>query len=562
MKLFSFLKKNIRNAPFSRKIFWAFFLTSSITIIPLGIYSYHQAKNNYLEQEQQRISGQIWQVNTMLNYQLAQYQTVLSSLLFHAQIQQCLNTEHIGYFDQYLMFSNTLEPAIDSIISSHSNILHVKIFTDNQTLKDHSKYLYSLDKLEDTTVITGSQKMIYRIKDNKLIVMSLFPPGGSDLTNILYLEFRIFDTLNMILNMDYKLLLTEDSGNLIYASHGIPEAVRASAYDGLQKVKIQGTAYMLFKNEIPSTGWHSLCFVPESSLSLHDPSILQATFFYLLMACFLCFIMSTILSRWLIRPLQTLHINIKRIEEGDFTGDVKPESADEIGQLTDDFRSMTKKLNVLVNEVYKSQIIQKEAEFKMLQAQLNPHFLYNTLSFINWSALKAGEVGIAKISRDISAFYRTALNSGRTTTTVQEELLNAKSYISIQLALHNNSFDVIYEIEENCDRCEVICNLLQPLIENALEHGIDHIREGRGILKIVIRKETDHLILAVMNNGPCFARDTVKKVMTQDSKGYGLKNVNDRIRIYYGDQYGIVISSEENQDTCVEIRLPLTLIAP
>lgn len=88
---------------------------------------------------------EVWQVNTMLNYQLSQYQTVISSFLFHTQIRQCLNTEHINYFDQYLMFSNTLEPAIDSIVSSHSNVLNVKIYTNNQTLKDHSKYLYSLE---------------------------------------------------------------------------------------------------------------------------------------------------------------------------------------------------------------------------------------------------------------------------------------------------------------------------------------------------------------------------------------------------------------------------------
>ena len=123
--------------------------------------------------------------------------------------------------------------------------------------------------------------------------------------------------------------------------------------------------------------------------------------------------MSWLLCRWLLGPMEKLRKHIRQVEEGDFSIEVSSEAEDEIGQLTNAFGAMIKKLNVLVNEVYRSQIVQKEAEFKMLQAQLNPHFLYNTLSFINWSALKAGKKEIAKISRDISSFYRTALNSGR-----------------------------------------------------------------------------------------------------------------------------------------------------
>ena len=141
--------KAIRDAKFSHKMFAAFFLTSSITLVPLGIYSYHQAKANLLYEEKQSIKEQIWQANTMLNNLLIQYQTVLSSLLYNTQIMQCLNTEGIGYFDQYLMFENTLEPTIDSIVSSHSNILVVKIYTDNETLKGHSKYLYPLEELQE-----------------------------------------------------------------------------------------------------------------------------------------------------------------------------------------------------------------------------------------------------------------------------------------------------------------------------------------------------------------------------------------------------------------------------
>ena len=539
-------------------MFAAFFLTSSITLVPLGIYSYHQAKANLLYEEKQSIKEQIWQANTMLNNLLIQYQTVLSSLLYNTQIMQCLNTEGIGYFDQYLMFENTLEPTIDSIVSSHSNILVVKIYTDNETLKGHSKYLYPLEELQDYQAENGRLPMAYQIKDNKLAVTCQYPPGGKNLTNVLYIEFRVSDTLGLMLKDGAGLVLSDAEGEPVYASAGTEEFIGYETAETFDQIKLQGTSYYLFVNEIPETKWKSFCFVPVKNLEVHDPGILQATFLHLILAAVLCLMMSGILCRWLLGPLQNLQKSIHRVEEGDFTMEVGTEAQDEVGQLTNAFGAMTRKLNVLVNEVYRSQIIQKEAEFKMLQAQLNPHFLYNTLSFINWSALKAGEKEIAKISRDISSFYRTALNSGRAVTTVEEELLNAKSYISIQLALHSNGFDVEYDIEEECRPCEVICNVLQPLIENALEHGIDKKREGRGRLSITAKVRDESLILAVADNGPGFGRKVDEEVMKKDSKGYGLKNVNDRIRIYYGEEYGLSIYSEEGQDTRIEIMVPIT----
>ena len=558
MGIWSRCTKAIRDAKFSHKMFAAFFLTSSITLVPLGIYSYHQAKANLLYEEKQSIKEQIWQANTMLNNLLIQYQTVLSSLLYNTQIMQCLNTEGIGYFDQYLMFENTLEPTIDSIVSSHSNILVVKIYTDNETLKGHSKYLYPLEELQDYQAENGRLPMAYQIKDNKLAVTCQYPPGGKNLTNVLYIEFRVSDTLGLMLKDGAGLVLSDAEGEPVYASAGTEEFTGYETAETFDQIKLQGTSYYLFVNEIPETKWKSFCFVPVKNLEVHDPGILRATFLHLILAAILCLMMSGILCRWLLGPLQNLQKSIHRVEEGDFTMEVGTEAQDEVGQLTNAFGAMTRKLNVLVNEVYRSQIIQKEAEFKMLQAQLNPHFLYNTLSFINWSALKAGEKEIAKISRDISSFYRTALNSGRAVTTVEEELLNAKSYISIQLALHSNGFDVEYDIEEECRPCEVICNVLQPLIENALEHGIDKKREGRGRLSITAKVRDESLILAVADNGPGFGRKVDEEVMKKDSKGYGLKNVNDRIRIYYGEEYGLSIYSEEEKDTRIEIMVPIT----
>lgn len=558
MKRWNWLKRKVQNMKFSRKLLAAFFTASCITLIPLGVYSYDQARSNLLDKELQSEREKVWQANLMLNSQIAQGQTIISSLVYNAEIVRCLNTEDISYYQQYLMFENILEPVIESIVSSHSNILLVKIYTDNETLKGHSRYLYDLDEWPDYGKKEGERMPLsYRVSDGRLAATCQYPPSGTGVEHVLYIELRISESLGLMLEDEKELLLLDGFGNRIFESPGAGAFSYDENMENGQKIRLDGENYFLFVNDIRETGWKSCCFVPERNLEIDVPSILRATFLILILAALLCLFMSGLLCRWLLGPLEELRSYIRQVETGNLNIEVSSEAEDEIGQLTNAFGEMIQKLNRLVNEVYRSQLIQKEAEFKMLQAQLNPHFLYNTLSFINWSAIKAGAGEIAKISRDISSFYRTALNSGKATTTVEEELLNAKSYVSIQLALHHDSFDVEYEVEKDCLQQQVICNVLQPLIENALEHGIDKKRDGRGLLRILAGMQGQKLVLAVTDNGPGFVQMEGKDAIRQESKGYGLKNVNDRIRIFYGENYGIEINSEKGADTRIQIVVPL-----
>ena len=164
---------------------------------------------------------------------------------------------------------------------------------------------------------------------------------------------------------------------------------------------------------------------------------------------------------------------------------------------------------------------------------------------------------LSRMSHEI----RTPLNAIIGMTAIAAASLDAVSYTHLDVykrQLHNNSFDAEYEIGEECRPCQIICNILQPLIENALEHGIDKKRDGRGVLRIFVRKEGEKLVLAVTDNGPGFAGDEEKQAINQESKGYGLKNVNDRIRIFYGDDYGIEIYSNAGEDTRIQIRIPVS----
>ena len=544
------------NIPFARKIFFTFMAVFCITLLPLGSYSYYQAKKNLISQEKQNVKEQIWQANIMLDSQIKLYQSVLSSILYNVQIRQCLEEDDIGYFDQYVMFSNILEPIIGNILSANGEIIDLKIYTNNRTLQNHSKYLYALECLENYEEQIN-RELTYQIKDGKLIAMCKYFRSKGGYTHILRMEFRIKGSLDMLFEKGYLICLIQKNGNVIFKSEGIDECEEAwNENKEFGLVQLAQDSYYLIQNDIKEANWKEYCFIPKDSLAVDVTEIVGATVVQMMLAAIFCVLISSRMGKKLTVPLNNLQENIKLVENGNFTNSLHSEYTDEIGNLTNAFGKMTEKLNVMVNEVYASEIARRKAEFKMLQAQMNPHFLYNTLSFINWSALRAGQKEIAKISRDISTYYRTALNAGKMTTVVKEELLNAKSYVDIQLALHHYNFDVEYDIDEESMEQEIICNILQPLIENALEHGIDKKRSGRGFLKIVVKKCGENLLCEVMDNGPGFEGREMEKLLISDSKGYGLKNVNERIHIYYGKEYGIELDEQDTQMTRIKIILP------
>lgn len=555
MRMLKKIIKRFGNVPFAKKIFISFMAAFCVTLLPLGSYSYYEAKKNLVNQEKRNIQEQIWQANIMLDSQIKQYQTVLSSLLYNVQIRQCLEEDDIGYFDQYVMFSNILEPIIGNILSTNTEIIDLKIYTNNRALQNHSRYLYALERLEDYQNQID-QGLNYRIQGGKLIAQCQYYRNRDGYIHILRMEFRLRGSLDLLFEKGCKLCLMQKDNDIIYKSEEIENLIEWEHRQDFEIVKTDGKKYYLLQNEIEEAGWKEICLIPADSMSVDVTEIVGATVVQMVLAALFCVLISSQMGKWLTEPLDTLEKNIKLVENGNFDHPLHSEYTDEIGNLTNAFGKMTEKLNVMVNEVYASEIARRKAEFKMLQAQMNPHFLYNTLSFINWSALRAGQKEIAKISRDISTYYRTALNAGKMTTLVKEELLNAKSYVDIQLALHHYNFDVEYDIDEECMEQEIICNIFQPLIENALEHGIDKKRSGRGLLRINVKKQNDKLICEVIDNGPGFEGKEMQKLLESDSKGYGLKNVNERIHIYYGKEYGILLDEKEGEITRIKIVLP------
>jgi two-component system sensor histidine kinase YesM len=217
---------------------------------------------------------------------------------------------------------------------------------------------------------------------------------------------------------------------------------------------------------------------------------------------------------------------------------------------------MMDEINRLIEEVYENKIALKEFELKALTAQINPHFLYNSLSIINWMAIKSRQKEISRVTLALSTFYRTALSKGADMVTVETCIRNIEAYLEIQLIMHDNDFKVEWNIDPSVQQELVPKLALQPIVENALEHGLDVKEEGEKLLKLYFFEENGDVVIRVEDNGIGMEQEQAEKLLTYQAKGYGLKNVNDRMCILYGEKYAIRILSKVGEGTSVDMRIP------
>ena len=256
------------------------------------------------------------------------------------------------------------------------------------------------------------------------------------------------------------------------------------------------------------------------------------------------------------RPIIELSKVTDQVAKGNLS--VRSEVYDgvEAKMLGDSLNTMIDKINELLSQVTTEQIRLRKAEFELLQAQINPHFLYNSLSMINWKAIEAGENEISKITLALSSFYRTTLNKGKTMNTIHNAVNNIKAYLSLQLYMHDNNFQVHYDIDPDTEGYYIPLLIFQPFVENALEHGLDLKEDDDRQLWITISQDEKEIFIRIRDNGIGMDAETAHHILEYDTKGYGVKNVNDRMKLHYGEEYKIKVESVEGVGTSVILRFP------
>lgn len=273
--------------------------------------------------------------------------------------------------------------------------------------------------------------------------------------------------------------------------------------------------------------------------------------------------MSFLISNSITKPIKDLSEVTNQVANGDLTVRSDVDAGAEIKVLGDSLNSMIDKINELLNQVTEEQIRLKNAELELLQAQINPHFLYNTLDAIVWLAESGEQEKVVSMVGSLSDFFRTCLSKGKEVVTIREELLHVKSYLSIQHVRYQDIMEYEINIPQELNEQSIPKMTLQPLVENALYHGIKNKR-GKGNITISGEVFDDYFVLYVKDNGIGMAPDRLTEVKNSllekspSGKGvYGLYNVNERIKLKFGDRYGISIESTYNEGSSISVKLPL-----
>ena len=266
-----------------------------------------------------------------------------------------------------------------------------------------------------------------------------------------------------------------------------------------------------------------------------------------------------VLSRILSRPLAALAAAMGRFEQdADHFTPTPVTGTQEVSDLSDSFGHMVQRIQHLMATVREEEVNLRKTELKALQAQINPHFLYNTLDSIAWMCERGRNQDAVSMVHALARLFRISISKGHELIPIRKELEHAESYLQIQKYRYKNQFSYTFTVDESCLDC--LCNkiTLQPILENAIVHGLDLMVEP-GHIEVEVRRDGEDILFLVRDDGVGMDEEQVHHILHSepgDRTGIGIKNVNDRLRIYFGERYGLRIESELDEGTCVEIRMP------
>ena len=365
----------------------------------------------------------------------------------------------------------------------------------------------------------------------------------------------ILDSQGSVISASRKDML----GHTIEDKGMFEEILRTKQEDGFFTSLVNGKDSTVLFYYLPNPGWYIVQTIPEKEFNkqwyLIVVFITITITFCVMFGIFFFFV----LYRAVVIPLRLLSFEMKKVIEGNFNIDLRIKSKDEIGSLSSLFVNMTVRLKELIERVYISQLREREAQLKAMEAQINPHFLYNTLDSIHWLAVKNRDYEVSDQIEALSDIFKHVLNKGTDITTVREELEFLKSYMYIQKCRFGEKIELEITAEEELLDVLTPKMILQPLVENAIYHGLEP-KIGKGKITIRVGKNAEGILFEVTDDGVGTDQNRIEKMLesNEESKDiFALKNINDRIKIKFGKEYGLKFFSVRNQGTKVEVLIPL-----
>ncbi|WP_418579850.1 sensor histidine kinase [Hungatella sp.] len=555
------------SASIRKKLVISYLLLITVPILVLGVYSFSVSKRNMERQTEETIRNNVRLMASDLETSLKRENDNIKYLSYNAKFRQVLKNSRGNQVEVAQVLNEVVEPIFWYFITSDNNMKGIEIYTPYVS-QEVGSFLKPVGDSSEESWYQYHQKnfgTLWTFENGSMFATRtvLDAQTASEPIGVLKLTVHPASVLEPISNntfLNNGILLTDTEGKTIYSRQtGVEpadQAVLAGAEAGDLADGDQGE-YIVMSEAISTSGWRLYYYVTKSEITGQLYEILKSTLLIVGLCLAVSLFLIGILSRVLSRRILELKESAEKVAEGNFNLELNHNDTDEIGIVSKSLQTMCDRLNEMINRVYKAELEKKAMELKALQAMINPHFLYNCLSSIKWKAIRTGNDEISDLTGLLAKFYRTSLNGGKQITTVGSELENVKSYVELQRMTHENSFDVEYELDETLFETSMPNFLLQPIVENAIEHGMNYQEEieGRGRLIVRLEEEDGHLIFSILNNGPRVELDRLEEILNTPGRGYGIYNIEERIRIYYGAGCGVYASVTADGYTCFTVRI-------
>lgn len=430
------------------------------------------------------------------------------------------------------------------------------------------------EEIQLISVVTGRNIVTnrsYSIDDVFSLAKAVQDPETGEVLGVILLDIRhdiIQSSINGVTIGEKGFVFVMDQeDNIVYTPvNGIVYRVNPKWVKAMEpmSVQIQGGSYQIRSELSPYTGWRTVGVFSMDEVMSSVNTIVYILFTCVIISLVLVVIVSFKFSRTLTNPIFKLKRLMKQAESGDLTVRFNFQHNDEIGELGQSFNHMIARIDQLIQMVYVEQENKRTAEMKSLQEQIKPHFLYNTLDTISWMARDYDAEDIVRLVDALTNMFRIGLSHGKDIITVKEEITHVSNYLYIQKIRYKDKLNYVIHVDESLYAIEVPKLILQPLVENAIYHGVK-AKRGGGTITITGVPEGENLVFTVQDDGAGMLQEKVEELnrrmsersVLDEKKSFGLFYIRERIQLCYGKGYGVHVESTLGEGTRVTITLPL-----
>lgn len=570
------------------KLTCAYFIIIALPIVGTGLFINYTTTQSFINQSQLLMKQSLIQKREIINYKIDSIERTSIYITQNPQIIRYLDIPFENNYRSYENYYFTFCPLFESYIMQNQYIYNTILYVENTTFPDAWNGIYHMDRIKENErfrmLLEEDKKMemwypIHDSQDSKEKVFSFARKliSFSEMKVIGILEIEITEKLLFKdLYKDKKLveyyLVLDDKGNVITTN--LPSSflnslkvrrlltqAKENVIDGV--LEFENQRFIASTVPISRIGCSLVGISPLTTFMADNGDYRTMILVVIAISLILFGTIIHLVANRLTKRLKILVKALKSMRNDNINVKIPVVSHDEIGELAVSFNLMTDRIYELIERVYKAQIMEKEYELKALEAHINPHFLYNSLSTISWMARKINAENIDNTAFLLSKFYRLVLSKGNSVITVQDEINHLKAYVEIERTRFGDSFQVIYDVDPESLDCKMIKIILQPIVENSIKHGLA-AKDYRGTIIVRVKQDREYLYLTVIDDGIGMDSQVLESLnrgedLINSESGYGIRNIRERIKAVYGERGHIKILSRPGVGCTVNITIPKTV---